>query len=236
MSTGKRIDISRNGVSATSRTCLNITFHGIGEPDGTLTQGERDVWASAEDFEAILDAVAEHDDVRISFDDGNASDVEHALPALSARGLHAMFFVVADRLGAPGYLGVDDLHALTAGGMGIGSHGMRHRTWRNLTDAELREELQTSRRLLEDVVGLPVTHAACPFGAYDRRVLRALRGYGYQRVFTSDGGLAGAGDWLQPRNSIRRGEGPATVTDLLAAEPLAAGLRRHAKLAVKRWR
>ena len=218
------------------RRVVNLTFHGVGEPDAATTPGEREVWASVEQFEAILDAVAGRGDVRISFDDGNASDVEHALPALTARGLHATFFVVAGRLGAPGYLGEDDLRDLTAAGMRIGSHGMQHRKWRNLADAELGEELQTSRRRLEDVVGGPVSHAACPFGAYDRRVLRALRGYGYDRVFTSDGGPAGAGDWLQARNSIQHGDGPSAVAQILSAPPLAARLGRQAKLAVKRWR
>ncbi len=47
-----------------------------------------------------------------------------------------------------------------------------------------------------------VTQAACPFGAYDRRVLRSLRGYGYERVFTSDGGRLRADRWLQARNSV----------------------------------
>jgi peptidoglycan/xylan/chitin deacetylase (PgdA/CDA1 family) len=226
----------QNGVGPGTGRCVNLTFHGVGDPDPAMAPGEREVWASVGQFEAILDAVADRADVRISFDDGNASDVEHALPALAARGLSATFFVVAGRLGAPGYLAEDDLHALTAAGMRVGSHGMHHRKWRDLTDGELREELQASRGRLEDVVGVPVTHAACPFGAYDRRVLRALRGYGYERVFTSDGGATRAGDWLQARNSVRRGNGPSTVAQLLVVPPLPAGLRRQAKLAVKRWR
>ena len=53
-------------------------------------------------------------------------------------------------------------------GMPIGCHGMRHRPWRGLGDDELDEELVGAKRLLEDVVGTPVTEAACPFGSYDR--------------------------------------------------------------------
>jgi hypothetical protein len=40
------------------------------------------VWVSRERLDAVLDSVAGRDDVRITFDDGNASDVVHALPAL----------------------------------------------------------------------------------------------------------------------------------------------------------
>src|SRR4051794_40406907 len=38
----------------------------------------------------------------------------------------------------------------------------------------LRVELVDARRLLEDIVERPVCEAACPFGSYDRRVLRLL--------------------------------------------------------------
>ena len=49
---------------------------------------------------------------------------------------------------------------------------MLHRPWRELGDSALHEELVDAKRILEDVVGRPVTEAACPFGSYDRRVLR----------------------------------------------------------------
>jgi len=81
-----------------------MTFHGIGEPPRALARDEGKVWLSNEGFVALLDAVAERDDVRLTFDDGNASDVEHALPALRARGLRATFFVVAGRLGTSGFI------------------------------------------------------------------------------------------------------------------------------------
>ena len=47
--------------------------------------------------------------MRISFDDGNASDLEIGLPALLERGLTATFFVLAGRLGRPGSLDADEV-------------------------------------------------------------------------------------------------------------------------------
>src|SRR4051812_25578445 len=111
---------------------INLTFHGIGNPERPLEHGESDVWIRREQFLALLDSVEGRDDVRITFDDGNASDVEHALPALQARGLKATFFVVAGRLGEPRFLDAADVKALAAAGMTIGCHGMRHRPWRGL--------------------------------------------------------------------------------------------------------
>jgi hypothetical protein len=61
--------------SSPSGRCVNLTFHGIGEPTRQLSPGEADVWVSVEQFLSILDVVVGHDDVRLSFDDG---EVEHA--------------------------------------------------------------------------------------------------------------------------------------------------------------
>ena len=64
--------------------------------------------------------------IEITFDDGNASDVEVALPALRERGLAATFFVCAGRIGEPGYLDADQLRELADAGMSVGSHGWDH--------------------------------------------------------------------------------------------------------------
>ena len=216
---------------------INLTFHGVGEPQRRLDPGEANVWVSRERFLSILDSVKDRADVRITFDDGNASDVTHALPALRERGLKATFFVVAGRLGAPLFLDAAAVKELADAGMTIGSHGMRHRAWRGLDDGALREELVDAKAILEDVVGRPVTQAACPFGSYDRRVLRRLRGSGYHHVYTSDRGTTSSREFLQARNSIGPHDEPAVLEHIERLEaPAYRALPRRAKLAVKRWR
>jgi peptidoglycan/xylan/chitin deacetylase (PgdA/CDA1 family) len=215
---------------------VNLTFHGTGTCSRALDPGEEDVWLGADEVASVLDAAAGRDDVRITFDDGNASDVEHALPALRDRGLHATFFVVAGRLGAPGFLDAGALHELAAAGMPVGCHGMAHRAWRGLDGAALEEELVAAKGALEDVLGGPVSEAACPFGSYDRQVLARLRRAGYQRVYTSDRGTTRADAWLQPRNTLQRGRGTAPLVEAVAPDRPAAALQRRAKLTAKRWR
>lgn len=216
---------------------INLTFHGIGDADRAFEPGEADVWVSRERFGSLLDAVTGRDDVRITFDDGNASDLRVALPALRDRGLHATFFVVASRLRTPGFLDAAGVRALADADMAIGCHGMRHRPWRDLDDAALREELSDARRRLEDIVQRPVDAAGCPFGSYDRRVLGHLRRYGYERVYTSDRGTARANAWLQPRTSLGPADDAGVVRHIAATDARGpAALRRRARLAVKRWR
>lgn len=220
-----------------STLVLNFTFHGIGDPAAAVDAAERDVWLSEPDFEAALGAIRHLPGrATVSFDDGNASDLEIALPALLERCMKATFFVVADRLGKPGYLGADDLRTLREAGMTIGLHGMHHRRWRGLSDGELEEEIAGAQGLLEDAAGAPLAVAACPFGAYDRRVLGRLRGSGFRTVFTSDGGWAPSSAWLQARNTLRAGDGAGAVEAVAAADGAADRARHRLKTLAKRWR
>lgn len=216
------------------RQCINLTFHGIGTPGHDLAPGERDVWVSELRLLSVLDAVAGRDDVRVTFDDGNLSDLAIALPALQARDMSAIFFVIADRLDKDGYLAAADLRTLADAGMTIGSHGLRHRPWRACDTVALEEELVDARRLLEDALGGRITVAACPFGSYGRRALRALGRAGYERVYTSDRGPARPSDWLQARTTLTE-HGALDLILTPDRSPYAA-LRRRAKLTAKRWR
>ena len=216
---------------------LNLTFHGVGEPPGPRDPGEERFWLDLESFSSVLDSVVDRPDVRITFDDGNASDVVHALPALRRRELTATFFVVAGRLGSPGFLDKTGIRALLDAGMTIGCHGLSHRPWRGLSDEALHQELFVARSALEAVAGRPVTEAACPFGSYDRRVLRGLRRYGYEHVYTSDRDVARPGAWLQPRYSLEAEPGARPADRILALETSRApALLARARRTAKRWR
>lgn len=216
---------------------VNVCFHGIGAPQRRLEPGEDAYWIGRDVFLGVLDRVVGRDDVRLSFDDGNSSDVEIALPALLERGLHASFFVVAGRLDRPGSLGRDDVRLLHGSGMTIGNHGMTHRPWRGLDPARRREELVTARRVLQDVTGSRVHDAALPLGRYDRAVLHELKPLGYRTVQTSDRRWAHSDRWLQPRYSVRSGDTVESVErDVLRRPPVAARARGALVGTVKRLR
>lgn len=220
-----------------ARTSWILTFHGVGKKPRALDSGEDRVWLDAGRFRSVLDAVGSRSDVSLSFDDGNLSDVETALPLLIERGLTAMFFPCAGRLGEPQFLAPDQVRELFSAGMSIGSHGWSHRPWRRLPDEDLDVEIRGARKRLEDVIGQPVRTASCPFGAYDRRVLGVLRSEGYERVYTSDGGHAQIGEWLTPRMTVLAQHEATDVVELMDQHvPLSARLARSARLAVKRWR
>jgi peptidoglycan/xylan/chitin deacetylase (PgdA/CDA1 family) len=180
-----------------------LAIGGVGKPVRALDPGENESWVTVDQFERVLDAVAGRDDVGLTFDDGNSSDVEIALPRLAERELTAEFFPLAGRIGQRGFLDADGLRELADAGMSIGSHGWEHRDWRRLDGRHARRELEAAPKLLADLSGKPVRSYAPPFGAYDRRVLKRLRCSGATRVYTTEGGGASRDGWLRPRVEVR---------------------------------
>lgn len=220
-------------------SAIGLLFHGVGTPERDLEPGEAPYWISAERFEVILDQVLslpDPDRIRISFDDGNASDHAVALPRLLERRLRAEFFVLSGRIGQTGSLSAEQIRDLAAAGMGVGSHGIAHRNWREIGAAELEAEVSRSRRAIETVVGAAVTTAGIPFGSYDARVLSALRRAGYDAAYSSDRGPMDPQAFLRPRTSVTAGMTRADIESILAGRlsPLRR-LRRAAGMVRRRW-
>jgi peptidoglycan/xylan/chitin deacetylase (PgdA/CDA1 family) len=213
-----------------------LNFHCIGKPVRELADGEADVCVDRQQFVEILDAVAGRGDVRLTFDDGNSSDVSEALPELTRRGLRAQFFICPARFGTVGFLDRHEVRELSWAGMTLGSHGMDHVRWRRLDRPALEREIVGAKQLLEDALQAPVDTAACPFGAYDRRTLSALRAAGFKRVYTSDGGWASPTDWLVARNTVRRCDSAESIARLLDGSGDAVSPTDRAKRWIKRWR
>jgi peptidoglycan/xylan/chitin deacetylase (PgdA/CDA1 family) len=223
--------------SVAPASIVNLTVHGIGPTTRELEPGEDATWVGIHQFEQVLDAVVGRHDVRLTFDDGNASDVEYALPRLLERGLTAEFFVLAGLLGDSGRLNADGVRDLIRAGMTVGSHGWAHRDWRRVNAEQATEEIVDAHRVLAAITGQPVSRVAIPFGSYDRHVLRRLRQARVTRVYTSDGGRARPGSWLQPRNSLRHNLDAAWIGRVLTGSPpLTLRARRLAARTVKRIR
>ncbi len=217
---------------------IGLNFHGIGPPSRELDAGEAPYWLSEEQFSGILDRVVAAPNPQgfvLTFDDGNLSDYEVALPALTARGLSATFFVLTGRLDHPGSLGRDHVAALQKAGMRIGSHGIDHVAWNGLDSKTLDHELRQSRSVLEDICGQPVTEVGIPFGRYNARVLRALRRNGYTVAFSSDHGHMNDNAFLRARTSLRGDMTLPRVDEIMAGKmPITQRVHRTLGMTKKR--
>jgi len=145
--------------------------------------------------------------VIISFDDGDVSNHDVALPLLLERGFAAEFFVTADFVGQPGMLTDAQTRVLAAAGMGIQSHGCTHRYLEDLDEASLVAELSESKRRLEAITDAPVDALALPGGRGGERERRAALQLGYRYILNSAPGsnrYHRDGEYLQ-RIAVTRG-------------------------------
>jgi peptidoglycan/xylan/chitin deacetylase (PgdA/CDA1 family) len=81
----------------------------------------------------------------------------------------------------------DELRGHADRGIAIGSHGVSHAHLTRLSDAELQEELEDSKRELEAELGRPCRELAYPYGEHDQRVRAAAHAAGYSRAYTLRG-------------------------------------------------
>lgn len=172
----------------------------------------------------------------ISFDDGDVSNAEVALPLLQARGLAAEFFVTSGFVGRPGRLRPSDLRSLAAAGMGVGSHGRSHALLEDLDPGTLEAELRDSKRALEDILGREVDALALPGGRGGERERRAALELGYRYLLGSVPGPNLAprpGLWLQ-RLAVTRELGPEAFASLVQWRGLGPRIAqaRHLALAL----
>ncbi|MEU2774853.1 polysaccharide deacetylase family protein [Streptomyces sp. NPDC007162] len=129
--------------------------------------------------------------VGLTFDDGYADFLDHALPLLDRWGCGATLFVLPGRLGGNNawdplgrrrpLLTADGIRRAAAGGVEIGSHGLTHVDLTRADADTVKAEVAGSRALLEDLTQTPVAGFCYPYGAVDRRTVDAVRdaGYGY---------------------------------------------------------
>jgi peptidoglycan/xylan/chitin deacetylase (PgdA/CDA1 family) len=215
-----------------------LTFHGVGSPKRRLEPGEAPFWLNTDRFSVILDRIVEAPDpqnIVITFDDSNVSDIEVAAPRLTDRGLRATFFVLTGRIGKYGSLSASEIRSLASSGMSIGSHGIAHVDWTAICAQELARELRHSRQALALTCGAPPDAASIPFGRYNASVIRAARDAGYRALYSSDRGGADGATFLWPRTSIRADMTDAVLNDIVSGRlPIVRRARRAGGMWLRR--
>lgn len=123
--------------------------------------------------------------VLVTFDDGDVSNLEQALPILQESGLAAVFFITRNFVGQRGMLSRAGVRELADAGMVIGSHGLSHQFLNTLSPAALAIELASSRDYLEQLIGRPVTLLSLPGGRGGQREIEAAHAAGFRSVLGS---------------------------------------------------
>lgn len=121
-----------------------------------------------------------HSVISIAFDDNYQNQFDYAFPLMQTRGITGTFYVVTNHVsdfsGDASYMSIAELQTLQANGNEIGSHSKTHSDLIYLTDAQIRDECNTSKQILQSN-GLTVTNFAYPDGLTNDHVDSIVRQY-----------------------------------------------------------
>ena len=109
----------------------------------------------------------------------NQAAIERFLVALRGR-----ISVPEDELRDFQMLDWDMLAEMVAGGVTVGSHTRSHALLATEEPQVLRDEVEGSRRELEQRLGVPIRHFAYPDGRFDASAIRAVADAGYRSAYT----------------------------------------------------
>ncbi len=171
---------------------------------GMISLNELGEWLNAEDGGGKR--------ILLTFDDGHLSHFRYVAPELKERNLNGIFFIPTGLVGKKDSMGWTELRQLVKEGFNVGSHGHRHIPLTQLLQRELETELELSKKMLEDRLGIEVSSFSVPRGFFHPRIRRAAKRAGYRYVFTSQFDLNRKGSdpfslrrlALRPEISLRR--------------------------------
>ena len=165
--------------------------------------------------------------VLITIDDGYLSGYEVGFPVLKEYHYPATYFIYTNYVNSGGKsLTWDQLAELRDAGMEIGGHTVSHQDLRHLPkkaagdyDAWLKNEVETSKQILEEKLGIKVSTIAFPYGFHNEKVHAATAAAGYEAAFTVYGQRLG-----MTTNALTLGRYDVTTKDARGHDSFSVGV------------
>lgn len=125
----------------------------------------------------------------ITFDDGLLNQFEVAYPILKELNIPACFFIIPTKIERPNYMSWSQVKVLLKNNMEIGSHGLTHQLLDLKNELRILEELEISKKLLEENLNIRIDYLSYPRGCLDTKKIRNLsKKVGYKLVCLSKAG------------------------------------------------
>lgn len=142
-------------------------------------------------FENLLSGERQHNEIIITFDDCPKELWDFAIPELLKRNMKAVFYIPTAHLGGHNQWNVaegkpkvclmdeDDVRRLLQAGMEVGSHAHDHVMLGEMVEQEVRDQLNSSKTILERLIARPVISIAYPYGSLPHGYTRLIKDAGY---------------------------------------------------------
>jgi peptidoglycan/xylan/chitin deacetylase (PgdA/CDA1 family) len=126
--------------------------------------------------------------VSVTFDDGWADQYANATPVMKQLGINGTYYIISGSMtDQPDYMTAAQVKSLYTAGNEIGSHTVTHPDLTTVSQADLVTEMSQSQTTLQNLLGVPVTDFAYPYGAYNANTLAVGKQY-YASQRTVNGG------------------------------------------------
>lgn len=136
----------------------------------------------------------------LTFDDAYLDNYTNAFPILTEYNCKATVFSLGNLQASTNFwdtqtgepeaplMSIDHRREMSRAGIEFGAHSMNHRKLTTLSLQELDYEINNSKKILEDTLGLPIISFAYPYGDANERVKRATEEAGYLFGLSTDSG------------------------------------------------
>lgn len=150
--------------------------------------------------------IAVRKNIFLTFDDGFHDVFENAAEPLVRCGFTGIQFLVADLIGKTNewqqrdgdvvepLMDAAQIRDWLAAGHEIGAHSCTHPFLSRISRDHAREEIETSKRKLEDLFGRAIEHFCYPYGDWNNAVRELVIAAGYKTAFTTATGVNLSGE------------------------------------------
>ena len=122
-------------------------------------------------------------------DDGYRNMYDIVFP-YSWLGICKQPFLIPSKFNTPTGLTTEMVAEMAAKGMEIGSHTYSHSDLTKISSAQMKKELEDSKRVLEEITGQPINFLCYPSGRFDQKVIEKSKEGGYLAAVTTQMGKA----------------------------------------------
>lgn len=126
----------------------------------------------------------------LSFDDGHMDFYTDVFPILKKEQVKAIAYIVLDLLNRPDFMFTFQVKNIAQSPLvEIGSHAMNHILLKGIKKKTAEYEIVQSKKVLQDMIGLPVNSFAYPYGALDWQAISIVGEAGYTNAVSTIPGI-----------------------------------------------